>query len=379
MIGLFALGLLAMLHAYVLYPLSMLALASLRPRRGGPRAAEPAAWPSITLVISAYNEERVLRAKLENVMRLDYPADRLRAVVVSDGSTDGTEAIAREYTARGVALRALSGRQGKVACLNRVLPDIRSDLIVMSDANSLYERDSLRRLAAHFADGRIGCVCGELRYRNPQDLASGEGERAYWGYERWVKRAEAASGSLLGANGAIYAFRTPLFREVDPLMFCDDVIPVRIRIGGWDVIYEPAARCVEEAVDEGTELRRRRRHASFGMRSMLALCGEAAAARRPLVAYQCVSHRILRWLGGLWLALILIGTFGLPAPWFGAAAALQGLGYGAAAAGYLLDRTGRRVTILYFPFYALAITAAGIQGLRSFILCTDRPWWEPRQ
>lgn len=378
MIGLFALGLLALVHAYVVYPLSMLALARLRPRRSAP-AAGASGWPSITLVISAYNEERVLREKLENVGRLDYPADRLRAVVVSDGSTDGTEAIAREYAPRGIALEAIPGRHGKVACLNRVLPRIDSDLVVMSDANSLYERDSLRRLAAPFADGRIGCVCGELAYRNPKALSSGEGERAYWGYERWVKRTEGSTGSLLGANGAIYAFRAPLFRAVDPLMFCDDVIPVRIRIHGWDVIYEPGARCVEEAVDEATELRRRRRHASFGLRSMLALCGEAAAARRPLVVYQCVSHRILRWFGGLWLALILIGTLGLPAPWRAAAAALQGLLYGAAAAGYLLDRLGRRVTILYFPFYALAITAAGMQGLASFILRTDRPWWEPRQ
>ena len=380
MIVLFAFGLGALLHAYLIYPLSMQAVALLRPRRRPATApADAREWPSITLVISAYNEERVLREKLENVAALDYPAGRLQAIVVSDGSTDETEAIARAFAPQGVALRAFTGRQGKVACLNRVLPDVRSDLVVMSDANSLYEPGSLRRLAEHFADARIGCVCGELRYRNTRELSSGEGERAYWEYERWVKRVEGASGSLLGANGAIYAFRSPLFRQVDPLMFCDDVIPVRIRIGGADVIYEPGALCLEEAVDERTERRRRRRHASFGLRSMLALCREAASSGRPLVVYQCVSHRILRWFGGLWLLLILVGTSGLPAPYFQAAASAQGVLYGAAAVGWVLDRLGRRVTILYLPFYALAITAAGILGLVHYFRGTDRPWWEPRQ
>jgi cellulose synthase/poly-beta-1,6-N-acetylglucosamine synthase-like glycosyltransferase len=375
-IALWVLGAAALLQAYLVYPLSLLAKRKAPARRPG---GDPAVWPSITLLISAYNEERTLRRKLENVAALDYPPDRLRTIVVSDGSTDGTEAIARAFAAAGIELAASSGRHGKVACLNLVLPSVQSDLVVMSDANSMYEPDSLKRLARHFTEPEVGCVCGELLYRNPARLSSGEGERAYWGYERWVKRVEGARGALLGANGAIYAYRSRLFRPVDPRMFCDDVIPIRIRIAGDRVLYEPAARCHEEAVTEETEMRRRRRHASFGMRTMLAMVRESVASGRWLVAYQAVSHRILRWFGSLWLFLILIGTPWLPEPFRMVAAGGQALLYGAAAAGFVLDRLGLRVTILYLPYYALALTAAGMAGLYNLVRDTDRPFWEPRQ
>jgi cellulose synthase/poly-beta-1,6-N-acetylglucosamine synthase-like glycosyltransferase len=374
-IALFVLGAAALLQAYVLYPLSLLLL------RPGPRRdpVDPGVWPTITLLVSAYNEERTLPRKLENVGRLDYPRDRLRTIVVSDGSTDATEAIARAFAPQGIELKAFPGRQGKVACLNQVLPSLTSELVVMSDANSMYEPASLRRLARHFGSADVGCVCGELLYDNPERLASGEGERAYWGYERGVKRLEGGRGALLGANGAIYAYRRALFRPVDPRMFCDDVIPIRIRIAGFQVLYEPRARCVEEAVGEETELRRRRRHASFGMRSMAAMVREARASGRVLVAYQAVSHRILRWFGSLWLLLILSGTPWLPSPWRGLAAGGQALLYGAAALGFLLDRMGLRVTLLYLPYYALALTGAGAAGLYNLVRDTDRSWWEPRQ
>jgi cellulose synthase/poly-beta-1,6-N-acetylglucosamine synthase-like glycosyltransferase len=376
-IVLFAIGVAGLVQAYVLYPLTLLLVRS-RPAVKGP-PADPAVWPTITLLISAYNEERTLRRKLENVAALDYPGDRLRVIVVSDGSTDGTDGIARSFAPAGIELASFSGRRGKVACLNLVVPGLASDLVVMSDANSMYEPASLRWLARHFASGEVGCVCGELLYENPERLASGEGERAYWGYERWVKRLEGERGILLGANGAIYAYRRPLFQPVDPRMFCDDVIPIRIRIAGDQVLYEPLARCVEEAVGEATELRRRRRHASFGMRTMLAMVREALARGRWMVAYQAVSHRILRWLGSFWLVLILLGTPGLPSPFRMVAVSGQGLLYGAALLGFLLDRLGRRVTILYLPYYALALTAAGLGGLFNLVRNTDRPWWEPRQ
>lgn len=376
-IALAGLGLLALLHAYFLYPISLLLR---RPRPVAPGTErDPDVWPSLTLLISAYNEERTLRSKLENVATLDYPHDRLRVLVVSDGSTDGTDAIARAFADRGIGLVTVPGRHGKVACLNLVLPDVRSDLVVMSDANSMYESASLKRLARHFLDEKTGCVCGELQYRNPGRLASGEGERAYWGYERWVKRVEGARGILLGANGAIYAYRRALFQPVDPRMFCDDAIPIRIRIAGYQVLYEPAARCSEEAVGEQAEVRRRRRHASFGMRTMFAMVREAARSGRWLVAYQAVSHRILRWFGSLWLLFILIGTPWIPAPFRMVAAWGQGLFYGAAGLGFALDRMGLRVTILYLPYYALALTGAGLAGLFNLVRDTDRPFWEPRQ
>jgi len=333
----------------------------------------------VSLVISAYNEERILRLKIENSLALDYPAERIERVVVSDGSTDGTEAIAREYEGQGVRLQAFPSRRGKVSCLNDVIPTLRSELVVMSDANSMYETQSVRCLVRHFSDPRVGCVCGQLRYLNPSRLAAGEGERVYWGYEGLIKRLESARGSLLGATGAIYAYRRRLFRPVDPMMFCDDVIPSRIALDGSLTIYDPDARCTEEAVDEAAEMRRRTRHASFGLRTMLRLGREALADGRPFVLYECVSHRILRWLGPLALAAMLIATPFLGPVWRPAALLAELVFYGAAALGGLARALGLKTGPLYLPYYFLAINLAGLRGLIAFLRRTDRPYWEPRQ
>src|SRR5262249_32360786 len=244
---------LVFVHTYLLYPLSLWAAIRIAGDRSRHRTSD--VTPAVTLVISAYNEERWIRRKLENSLALDYPSDGLRIVVVSDGSSDGTVAIAREFTPRGVEVRAFPGRRGKVACLNDVVPSLRSDLVVMSDANSMYDPRSIRRLARHFADERIGCVCGRLRYENPGEEPAGASERVYWRYEGWLKKLESRLGSLLGANGSIYAYRRDLFRPVDPLMFCDDVIPIRIGIAGWMVIYDCEAWCTEETSSEEAEMR----------------------------------------------------------------------------------------------------------------------------
>jgi biofilm PGA synthesis N-glycosyltransferase PgaC len=365
-----------LLHGFILYPLSLLLLRRLL----GDRSAHPMAaiTPSLTIVIAAHNEEAVIGGKLENSLQLDYPRDRLRIVVASDASTDGTNRIAASYATRGVELFAVVERLGKVACLNRLLPGISTDLVVMSDANSLYEPGSLRHLVRHFESERIGCVCGELRYVNPRRLAAGEGERVYWGYERGIKRLESSLGTLLGANGAIYAFRSRLFRPVDPLMFCDDVIPIQIALLGYKTIYEPAARCTEEAVDEQVEFRRRRRHASFGLRSILWAIGAATRQGRLLLIYECLSHRILRWMGGLALCALLVSSFYLSSPLRPIVLIAQGAFYIAAGIGWLGSHLRFRTGPFYLAYYYLVISLAGLLGLVAFVLRTDKPYWDPR-
>lgn len=381
MILLCGVAVLLLAHAYAGYPLSLLALATAGWRRGAskPTPVRATGPPTVALVISAYNEEACMEAKIANTLALDYPRHRLRVIVVSDGSTDRTEAIVRAHGAEGIELAALPGRRGKVACLNQVIPGLDTDLVVMSDANSMYRPDAVRRLAAHFDAPEIGCVCGRLSYVNPREEAAGEGEAVYWGYEDVIKRLESRIGSLLGANGSIYGYRRELFRAVDPLTFCDDVIPIRVAISGRRVIYDPDARCTEEASPERVELRRRRRHASFGMRSMLLVIGEAASSGRWFVVYQCVSHRVLRWLGGPAIATIILATPFLPDPWRTASAAVLALFGALALAGWLLDRQGLRLRPAYLAFYLLAIHAAGLTGLVRFLLGGDRPFWEPRQ
>jgi cellulose synthase/poly-beta-1,6-N-acetylglucosamine synthase-like glycosyltransferase len=374
---LFAVAAILLLHAYAGYPLSLMLLGLVRGRRDG--HATGTGTPSVTLVISAYNEERWIGAKIENSLALDYPHDRLRIVVASDGSTDATDAIAGSYGGRGVDLLRFPGRRGKVACLNDVLGTLTSDLVVMSDANSMYQPDAIRRLARHFQDPAVGCVCGRLAYANPGREAAGEGEKVYWGYEGRIKRLESRLGSLLGANGSIYAYRTALFRPVHPLTFCDDVIPIRIAIGGRLVLYDPEAACSEETVGEAAEMRRRRRHASFGMRSMAQVIAEAVRASRWLVVYQCLSHRVLRWLGGPALIALAAATAFLP-PGLRGPVALAQLGfYALAALGGLTGPLGRRFRPAYLAYYAVVIHLAGMAGLVQLALGRDAASWEPRR
>jgi len=374
---LFVLAILVLAQAYVGYPLSLVALATIRRRRDEHVAAD--VTPTVTLVISAYNEERWLKAKIDNSLALDYPREYLRIVVVSDGSSDGTDAIAGAYGDRGVELRRFTGRRGKVACLNEVIGTLTSDLVVMSDANSIYEGDAIRRLVRHFSDPAVGCVCGRLAYVNPGSQAAGEGEKVYWGYEGWIKRLESRLGSLLGANGSIYAYRRELFRAVDPLMFCDDVIPIRIAIAGRLVLYDPEAVCSEETATEAIEMRRRRRHASFGMRSMARVIGEAIPAGRWLVVYQCLSHRVLRWMGGPALAAVAVATPFLPEALRYPVALVQIGFYALAALGGLTRGLGWHLNPAYLAYYMVVIHVAGMAGLVRLALRRDTPSWEPRQ
>jgi cellulose synthase/poly-beta-1,6-N-acetylglucosamine synthase-like glycosyltransferase len=374
---LFVACILVFLHAYVFYPLSLWLFV----RVAGDRARHLTSdvLPRVSLVVSAYNEERCIRQKIENSLALDYPPDRVHVIVVSDGSSDRTVEMSRAYAGKDIDVRAFSGRRGKVACLNEVIPTLATDLVVMSDANSMYDPESLRLLVRHFADEEIGCVCGRLHYENPWDEQAGDTEKAYWGYEGWLKGLESRLGSLLGANGSIYAYRHELFRPVDPLTFCDDVIPIRIALTGRKVIYDPEAWCCEETSNERVEMRRRKRHASFGLRSMIQMMREAVGARKPLILYQCISHRVLRWLGGPALVGMLVSTAFVPHPLRVAAVAVQGPVYLLAVLGWALTRAGLRFRPAYVAYYGIAIHAAGLAGLANFILGRDRPFWEPRQ
>lgn len=366
-----------LLHAYLGYPLSLLFLRAVVGRRSRHRS-EPIT-PLVTLIVSAHNEEAMLPEKLRNSLELDYPRDRLRVLVVSDASTDRTEAIARQFASEGVDLAAFRERQGKASCLNRVLPTLREGIVVLSDANSMYDRGSLKALVRHFADARVGCVCGELRYVNPHALAAGEVERLYWDYERAIKRLESDLGALLGANGAIYAFRAGPFAPVDPFAGEDDLIPIRIALSGALVLYDPEARCTEESMEEAVEIRRRRRHAFYGLHTVVWTIAGALRSFRPLVLYECFSHRLLRWLGGPALLAALCSTPWLPAGLQGPAAVGQALFYGAAALGWLGSRLGFPTGPCYRVYYFLVINLAGMQGSWTFLTRSGSPVWEPRR
>ncbi|MCL4721192.1 MAG: glycosyltransferase family 2 protein, partial [Gammaproteobacteria bacterium] len=194
--------------------------------------------PVITLVISAFNEVGVIRDKLLNSVALDYPHDRLQILVVSDASSDGTDEVVLSFVDARVELLRMADRGGKTAGLNAAVRAARGEIIVFSDANAMYDAQALRRLARNFADPRVGAVTGESRYRIEAEDHSTEAENQYWNYELWLKGLESSLGSLVGADGAIYAIRRELYTDLAASDLSDFVNPLQIVARGYRNVYE---------------------------------------------------------------------------------------------------------------------------------------------
>jgi len=163
--------------------------------------------PKVSVIITAYNEERDLAAKLENTLSLNYPKELLEIIVASDCSSDRTDDIARSFASRGVGLWRQSQRWGKTAAQNAAVEQARGEIILFSDATTLYEPDVLQVMMPSFLDASVGCVAGRLVYVDPGQSGVGLGARSYWGYETYLKRHESRIGSLIGASGCLYAVR----------------------------------------------------------------------------------------------------------------------------------------------------------------------------
>ena len=299
-------------YVYVGYPALLHLVVRVRGRR---RIRQAAVTPRLSLVISAYNEADVIGRKLENTLALDYPAGQLEVVVISDASDDGTDEVVKAFSHCGVRLARQAERRGKTAGLNSTLPGLSGEIVVFSDANAMYERDALLKLARNFADPEVGCVTGEARYIPGDGSAAGIGERVYWDYEIQLKRLETALGSMVGGDGAIYAIRRSLWRELPENAINDFLNPLQIVAAGWRAVYEPDAICYEDAAGAvSSEYRRRVRIISRSWRAVFQAPGVLNPLRVGLFTWSLVSHKILRWLSGIFAALAAAGTIGLFIP-----------------------------------------------------------------
>jgi len=243
-------------YTYLGYPVLIWVWAALRSRPPHPEDAEP----TVSLVIVAHNEATRIIGRLENLLSLDYPRDRLEILLASDGSTDGTAARARAYEQAGVRIIAFETRRGKPAVLNDLIPKVQGEIVVLSDARQRFEAGALRALVGPFADPHVGAVSGELMLTdNAAGTAVGEGVGFYWRYEKFIRRNESRVDSAVGATGAIYAFRRNLFESIPEDTIGDDLlIPMRIVRRGYRVFFEAGARAYDRAAaTAGEEFRRK--------------------------------------------------------------------------------------------------------------------------
>ena len=367
-----ALGLVA--FAYVGYPLLIAAAARVVGRP--PRRAD--VTPSVTILVPAYNEEHVIAQKLESCLALDYPRHKLQLLVISDGSTDRTNAIAASYADRGVELLAFDHNRGKLAVLREGVARATGEIVVFSDAATLLAPDSVRLLVRSFADPRVGCVSGLYRVVRPEAARLGHEEGFYWRYETFIKRAESDLWSILGAHGALYAIRRELFPDLEPNTINDDyVIPLKIAARGYRAVYEPAAVASEEATEMAGFSRRVR--IAVGNIQQLRYLGLFLWPPRPWLLFGFVAHKGLRLFGPFLLLAALVLNCFLPGPPYLAALIAQAAFYALAFLGWLLgDRAARR-RAFKLPYYFCMVNAAYLVGFVRVLTGAGLGEWNVRR
>lgn len=301
---LFMSSLVMILYAYVGYPVVLWCMTALKTER--PLATNSEDLPIVSLLISAYNEEAAIREKLHNSLGLDYPKERLEIVVISDGSTDSTNAIVTEYSQKGVVLKHYEGRIGKTACLNKAIDDVSGDIVIFSDANSMYPPDVVRALIAPFADPIIGFVSGGTSYVADKNGRMGESIGIYAKIERATKLLESRLGSCVGADGAMFAIRRVLYQPLDRADINDLVIPLKIVKAGFRGIYTAHASCVEIATKEtAREFTRQVRIAARTIRAVMAQRALLNPIEYGLFSFQLASHKLCK----LFVPFLLLVAF----------------------------------------------------------------------
>jgi biofilm PGA synthesis N-glycosyltransferase PgaC len=348
----------AVVYVYAGYPLLLAALAALfrRPIRKKPIE------PYVSMLVAAYNEADVIADKIRNALTLDYPADKIEIAIASDGSKDGTAAIAREFaTGPHVSVFDYPANRGKITVLNETLPHLCGEIVALTDASSMLAPDALRRLVANFADPEVGAVSGVYKVRRKEEAQLGVQEDFYWKYETFLKVQEAALGSILGCHGSLYAVRKELYPFPAPGTINDDyVIPVRILQRGYRVAYEPGAVAYEEAHEMGGFSRRVRIMA--GNVQQLREIKPLLRPLRPKMLFFFLSHKAGRVAAPLFLLLLIA----LNALLLGHSALYLWLGI-LQAAFYLIAAAGAvwklRPRMLLLPYYFTMINAAAFLAM----------------
>lgn len=262
--------------------------------------------PKVSLIISVYNEESILFEKLANSLALDYPRELLQIIVVSDGSTDRSEEIARSFSDSGVILKSYQGRIGKSACLNRAVADLSSDIVIFSDANSMYPPNTVRALVAPFSDPGIGFVTGGTSYVADSNGRMGQSIGIYARLEQTTKLLESRLGSCVGADGAMFAVRRSLYQPLDHADINDLVLPLKIVRAGYRGIYSPQASCVEVVAKEAAkEFSRQVRIAARTIRAVMAQRALLNPFVHGLFAFQLASHKLCK----LMVPFLLLSVF----------------------------------------------------------------------
>jgi biofilm PGA synthesis N-glycosyltransferase PgaC len=368
------------LYTYLGYAVLVWAWARLvrRPQK----AASIAFEPDVTLVVPAYNEADILAAKLNNCLALDYPADKLQLLFITDGSTDNSSAVLAAYP----QVRHLHqpARAGKSMAENRAIRYVSTPYVIFTDCNTDLNPSAVRELVKHYQNPKVGAVSGEKRVW-VDGSTPGAGEGLYWRYESLLKQCDSDIHSLMGAAGELVSFRTDLFKPLEANTILDDFVQsMRIVNAGYKVVYEPNAYATEPpSFSLKEEMKRKVRICAGGWQAMARLMPLLNPFRQPVVAFLYLSHRVLRWsLTPLLLALLLPLNAALTVEfggWYALIMALQLGFYAAAGLGWALAVRGRAAGPLLVPLYFTMMNVAVFQGFWRFVRQAQPAAWDKAQ
>ena len=373
--SLFWLSVIAIIYTYLGYP----AIVWLLARLTGSRVSRAPITPRVSVIIACHNEEKNIKARIENLLALDYPQDLLEVIVVSDGSTDLTAEAARGVLSDSVRVFSYEGRLGKASALNVGVEIASGEIIVFADARQKFDPRALKEIVANFNDGAVGAVSGELMVNARGSSSVGEGVGLYWSYEKWIRKNESRCGSVIGATGAIYAIRRELWRPLPPMTILDDVYtPMRIALAGRRVIFEDKALAYDEASETVSREFSRKVRTLTGNYQLCQLMPRLLFPTSGLI-FQFHSHKLMRLLVPIFFLLLLAANLVIvagPAPslLYEASLAAQLAFYCSVLAGGYLLKKNRRLRLFNFAYIFSVMNAAALVSLFYFILGKRNVW-----
>ncbi len=337
----------------------------------------------VTLIVTAYNEERILEQKILNTFAIDYPVDKLQVIFITDGSVDGTPGLVQQYPL--IQLLHQPERRGKYAAIKRAMQQVQTPVVVFSDANTMLNADCIKNIAGHYASEKTGGVAGEKKIAgNKHVSAVGEAEGLYWKYESFMKRLDAGLNTVTGAAGELFSIRTALFEELDDELILDDfVITMQICLQGYKIEYEPDAFATELPSASLAEEEKRKVRISAGAYQSIGYLKECLNIfKHPVLSFQYISRRLLRWifcpvmLVILLLSNIVIAGQQQTISFYDWTLYAQIIFYLLAIAGWLFVRVGKRAGVSTIPFYFVFMNYCLVKGFIKFAKGRQTVLWE---
>nr|WP_294790426.1 glycosyltransferase family 2 protein [uncultured Mucilaginibacter sp.] len=382
MIALFWISFFIIFYAFVGYGILLYFIIKIkRAVKGKPTLPAADNLPTCTLIVAAYNEELFIAEKIKNSLELNYPEGKFKLIFITDGSSDGTADIVAKYP-EIIHLHSAE-RKGKMAAVHRAIDTVTTEVMVFTDANTFLNKDAIINICRHYSDPKVGAVAGEKRVLITEKSDATAGEGFYWKYESKLKIWDSELYSVVGAAGELFSVRTDLYEHVPPTSIIDDfMISMLIAKKGYRIIYEPDAYAMETASEDvKEELKRKIRIAAGGLQSIIWLKSLFNPFPLPVLSFQYISHRVLRWTVVPFLMILLVALNIAIVHTYGGAIyqlflAGQVAFYGMSLFGWMLEARQVKIKIFFIPYYFCMMNYAVIRGIFRYLSGRQSSVWE---